>query len=132
MSKIIAHNTLPGVMLAVMPAQVQSTVTPEATPKELTNKDGETTLYHWAKVSIKDNNGVIQNGSAIVWNKLLQANPTDYTEGKSIDIEVQLNGDGAGYAQVHLNDGKFDVANLIDAEQLKGFANLTTDGTVAQ
>ncbi|WP_417861353.1 hypothetical protein [Winogradskyella sediminis] len=119
MSKIIAHNTLPGVMLAVMTATVQSTLSPDAEASKLKNE--KATPYHWLNVAIKDNNGDTQNGSAILWDKLFKQNPTDYVEGKTISIEIQLNGDAIGAAQVHLGNGRFDIANLITADELKKF-----------
>tara|TARA_R110000851_G_scaffold315229_5_gene477614 strand:- start:13037 stop:13447 length:411 start_codon:yes stop_codon:yes gene_type:complete len=129
MSKVIAHNTLPGVMLAIVPAVLQADMSPTAEPNVL--KNDKATPYHWMKVVITDNNGQAQTGSTILWDKLLQSNPSDYTAGQTIEIEIQLNGDVAGASQVHLGTGRFDVANLIDADELKKFnlapaANATT------
>ena len=130
MSKVIAHNKFPGVMLAIVSATLQTTMSSEATPKVLKNDNA--TPYHWMKVVITDNNGQAQTGSTILWDKVLQSNPTDYTEGKTIEIEIQLNGDAPGASQVHLGSGRFDVANLIDADELKKFTLAPAANATAQ
>jgi len=120
--KVKPHNTRKGVFVGETTGVVLATLNPEGKPQELTNQDNEITRYHWAKVAIKDNNGLIKNGSAIVWDKLLQQSPTEFTEGQSIDLDIQLNGKGAGCAQVRLSNGRFEVADFLSAEQLEKYS----------
>jgi hypothetical protein len=130
--KIVPHNTKTGVFVGQTTGVVLSTLATDAKPQSLTNDKGDTTLYHWAKVSIKDNDGHTQNGSAIIWDKLLQSNPADYTEGKSLDLDIQINGPGAGCAQVRLSNGRFEVSNHISAEELAQYSVAPTANATTQ
>lgn len=131
--KIVKHAWLPGILNAVGPSTIKSSLSADSKPSEYTKADGTVKQYHWAKVVIQDNNGKEISGSAMIPNELFKKNPADFSNEKSMDIAIQLNGEGAGFATTHLDDGKFDVANLVDADELAGFAEFINDDTpVAQ
>ena len=89
-----------------------------ANPRFLQNE--KETPYHWVEVELQAlENGTTQNGSVIVWDKNFQDNPNRYAEGKTISIEIALDGVGQGIAQEHISNGRFDVASLgLALEQL--------------
>jgi hypothetical protein len=109
----IIENEFNGMTIrkAVLEARLVNGLVKDAHPKYLQNE--KETPYHWIEVELlNQDNGPTQRGSVIVWDKNLQENPSRYAEGKTITIEIALEGNGAGVAQEHMTNGRFDIASL--------------------
>ena len=124
--KIEKHPWLPGVFIAVGPATVQSTISDNSVPQSYTRADGTEVQFHWVDVAIKDINGDIKTGGAMLPHNLFVKSPQTYTKDSTINVAIQLNGDGKGYCHVHLGNGRFEVSNLVSKADLTKYSIETT------
>ena len=109
----IIKNEFGGVTIrkVVLEAKLINGLELGANPRLLQNE--KETPYHWVDVELLNlENGTTQNGSAIVWDKNFQDTPNRYAEGKTITVEIALDGIGQGVAQEHMTNGRFDIASL--------------------
>jgi len=125
--KVMKHPWLEGIFVGVAQAEILQTLSSEATPLSYTKADGTEKEYHWLSVGVKDNNGNVQAGSAMLPQNLFITKPNSYSANSKIEIAMQLNGENAGRAQVHLNDGKFDVTAHLSSDLAKKF-NISLPG----
>lgn len=124
--KIEKHPWLEGVFIAVGPATVQSTISEDSVPQSYNRADGTEMQYHWLDVAIKDINGEIRTGGAMLPRNLFVKNPQTYTKDSTIKVAIQLNGEGEGFCHVHLGNGRFDVSNLVSKADLAKYSIGTT------
>lgn len=124
--KIMKHPWLANVFIGVTQATILQSLSEDAEPLTYTKADGTEKQYHWLSVGIKDNNGDVKHGSAMLPQKLFKTNPKGYGSDTKLEVALQLNGDHAGRANVHLNDGKFEVSNFVTDDMAKKF-NISLD-----
>lgn len=109
----IIKNEFGGVITrkVVLDAVLINGIEKDANPRLLQNE--KETPYHWVNVELQNlENGTSQVGSVIVWHTNFMDSPNKYAEGKSIKVEIALEGDGMGVAQEHITNGRFDLASL--------------------